>query len=651
MCGIAGLVDTGRRLGPEALEAGARAMADVLVHRGPDAGEVWADPAAGIALGHRRLAIIDLSAEGRQPMHSASGRYVIAYNGEIYNFRALRQALETADEPVRFRGHSDTEVLLAAVERFGLERTLEQVVGMFAFALWDRHAREIHLVRDRLGKKPLYVGWVGEHFLFASELKAFHCHPDFTPKVNRAALVLMLRHSCVPAPHTIFENVFKLPPASRLSLRPNGSNAPRGEALLELVEPYWSALEVAQAGLAEPFRGSEEDALEELDAVLSEAVGERMVSDVPLGAFLSGGVDSSLVVALMQKQSARPVRTFSIGFHEQEFDEAAGAEAVARRLGTEHTELYVTPEEARAVIPDLPTMYDEPFSDQSAVPTFLVARMAREHVTVALSGDGGDEVFGGYQRHYRAGLIERLSLTPVPLRSALAWLVMQIPPAVWDAVLGHHTLHFSDKVHKLADILEDGHNADALYLRMTSHWMQPADLVLGAREPATLLNDPTRRLPIADFATRMMALDAVTFLPDDILTKVDRASMAVSLEARAPLLDQRVFAFAWRLPKAFKVKEGEGKWILRRLLERYVPKALVERPKHGFGIPVGTWLSGPLRDWAEALLAEDRLRREGFFAPQPIRHAWKEHLNGRRNFGYHLWDVLMFQAWQDQWLR
>lgn len=657
MCGIAGLFSQGAASSPDELAEAASRMADTLRHRGPDSAAVWVDAEAGVALGHRRLAVVDLSPDGHQPMVSASGRFVITFNGEIYNFLRLRQDLEQAGH--RFRGHSDTEVLLTAIEHWGLDEALARSAGMFAFALWDRQARWLHLVRDRLGKKPLYFGWVGDRFLFASELKAFHAHPAFAPEVDRGALALLLRHNCVPAPYSIYRDVWKVPPAGRLSLRLNGSNMPHGRDLLQAVEPYWSALAVAEQGAEEALVLGEPEAVDRLDEVLSQAVADRMIADVPLGALLSGGIDSSTVVALMQKQSTRPVRTFSIGFHERGFDEAADAGRVARHLATDHTELYVTLEEARAVIPRLPELYDEPFADPSQIPTYLVSQLARRYVTVALSGDGGDEVFGGYQRHFQAHRLARLNDLPSALRGVAARLLTILPPGGWDRLFGalHPVLPgglrralTGDKVHKFAGILPaDG--LEAAYRAMASHWMDPAAVVRGAVEPPTTLTDLARRPRLDDFEQVMMALDTVTYLPDDILTKVDRASMAVSLEARAPLLDHRVVEFAWRLPLDMKIRNGQGKWILRQVLERYVPRELFERPKHGFNVPIGDWLRGPLRNWAEALLDERRLRNEAFFDPQPIRRTWAEHLSGRRNWAYQLWGVLMFQAWQERWLR
>jgi asparagine synthase (glutamine-hydrolysing) len=650
------MYDAAHRFGEPELRATASGMTEALQHRGPDSSGIWVDPEAGIALGHRRLAIIDLSEEGHQPMVSPNGQLIIVFNGEIYNFRSLRRELIGLGR--HFRGNSDTEVLLAAVEQWGLDEALARMVGMFAFALWDRSWRTLHLVRDRLGKKPLYFGWVGQSFLFASELKAFNAHPGFTPEVDRGALALLLRHNCIPAPYSIYRNIFKLPPAGRLSLRQNGSNAPRGSELLELIEPYWSALAVAERGAATPLAIDEVEATEQLDELLTQAVAERMTADVPLGALLSGGIDSSTVVALMQKQSSPPVKTFSIGVHTR-FDEAPDAKRVARHLGTDHTELYVTPVEAQAVIPRLPDFYDEPFADSSQIPTFLVSKLTRQQVTVALSGDGGDEVFGGYDRHFRGRRLAYLNRLPAILRRSAASLVTALSQedwervfAVFDSVLPPRACRgmVGYKVQKFADILSAENGLHAIYRTTTSHWIEPTAVVRGAVEPTTAVSDPARWPDLKDPVHAMMALDTIGYLPNDILTKVDRASMAVSLEVRSPLLDHRVIEFAWRLPIGMKVRGAMGKWILRRVLDRYVPRDLIERPKQGFGIPLKDWLRGPLREWAEALLAEKRLRDEGFFDPRPIRHAWAEHISGKRNYAYHLWDILMFQAWRERWL-
>ena len=601
-------------------------------------------------------------------MLSACGRYVIVFNGEIYNHRELRGELDGQSYKRTWRGHSDTEVMLAAISRWGLARALERFNGMFAFALWDRDEQVLHLVRDRLGKKPLYYGWMGPVFLFGSELKALRAHPAFRAEIDRGVLTLYLRHNCVPAPLSIYRGVYKLPPGCVVSIDCSShgptsafSPYPRESDLPSFGAPvrYWSPMEVAKRGLAHPFQGSVEEATAQLDSLLRDAVKLRMVADVPLGSFLSGGIDSSTVVALMQAQSERPVRTFTIGFHEAEYDEARCARAVAQYLGTEHTEMYITPEEAMAVIPDLPDLYDEPFSDSSQIPTFLVSRLARRHVTVSLSGDGGDEVFGGYNRHLWCNRIwNRVGWIPKELRGVTARAILAVSPIGWEALFrrlepllpnGLRQRTPGDKLHKLAGILA-ADSPDAMYLGLVSHWKHPASLVVGGFEPRATLTGGQFGPEHGDIAHIMMYLDMVTYLPDDILTKVDRASMGVSLEARAPLLDYRVVEFAWRVPLSMKIRQGQGKWLLRQVLYRYVPRELVERPKAGFSIPIDAWLRGPLRGWAEELLGEPRLRNEGFFDARPIRQKWSEHLAGRRNWQYDLWDILMFQAWMERWM-
>jgi asparagine synthase (glutamine-hydrolysing) len=640
MCGIAGV--WGAAAG--SLSATARSMANAVHHRGPDSSGEWNDVEQCIALAHRRLSILDLSSEGCQPMVSASGRYVIVFNGEIYNFAALRRELEPG---VRFRGGSDTEVLLAAVEEWGIEAAVGRFIGMFAFALWDRAERRLSLVRDRLGIKPLYYGWSQGRLLFASELKAFRAFPGFHGEIDRDAVTLLLRHNCIPAPFSIYRDVRKLPPGTVLAL---------GSPLERCVEPvaYWSAREVAEQGMATPFEGSDADAVDALDTLLRDAVGLRMIADVPLGAFLSGGVDSSVVVALMQQQSSRPIRTFSIGSPDRVYDEAGYAASVARHLGTEHTELCVESKDALDVVPLLGSIADEPFADSSLIPTYIVSALARRHVTVSLSGDGGDELFGGYNRHLWAGRVWRASrLAPMLMRRGARRLLKSVSPGRWDRLYDGaepvlptrmRQRMAGYKIHKLADVLTT-QSPEAMYHALTSHWPDPAAIVAGSSEPVTALNRRGGHPSLASFAARMMYLDLITYLPDDILTKVDRASMAVSLEARVPLLDHRVVEFAWSLPMSMKIRGREGKWILRRVLERYLPRSMFERPKTGFGVPLNSWLRGPLRAWAEELIDERRLQQEGFFDPRAVRSKWQDHLSGRYDWQYHLWDVLMFQAW------
>jgi len=642
MCGIAGIFETAARSSAAGLEDAVVRMSAMIAHRGPDDSGCWVDAAAGIALGSRRLAILDVSPAGHQPMISASGRHVISFNGEIYNFEALRRELSQ----IPFRGHSDTEVLLAAFDMWGIPATLPRLNGMFAMAVWDRMDRALYLARDRFGEKPLYYGWMGPTLLFGSELKSLRVHSSFACELDRNALALYLRHNCIPAPHSIYEGVRKLPAASCLRADTAGLSSAR-------MYSYWNLREIAERGAVDPFRGSIEDAVEHADSLLRQSVRMRMVSDVPLGVFLSGGIDSSTVVALMQAQSGRPVRTFSIGLHESGYNEAEDAHAVAQHLRTEHTELYITPEEALGVIPQLASIYDEPFADSSQIPTFLVSRLARRYVTVALSGDAGDEVFGGYNRYaWTEKLWRRVRWMPQPARRLLANAVTSASPQRWDRffeVLGPALpASFRQrlpgfKVHKMAGVL-DADSLQEIYLRLASHWLDPSALVLGATEPSTLLTDQDEWAEVPTFTEQMMYLDGVTYLQDDILVKLDRASMAVSLEARVPMLDPHVVEFAWSLPLSMKVRGKESKRVLHHLLARYLPSRVFERPKMGFGIPLDGWLRGPLRDWAETLLDEHRLRQEGYFDPRPIREKWEEHLRGR-HWEFHLWDILMFQAW------
>jgi len=628
-------------------------MTRAISYRGPDDEGYFQEEQVGIGLGHRRLSIVDLSPGGHQPMTSPSGRYVIVFNGEVYNHNRLRPELIAAG--FSFRGHSDTEVMLAAIEHWGLQEALPRFIGMFAFALWDRENQTLTLVRDRLGVKPLYYGWIGSVFVFASELKAMTAVPGFDNPIDRDALTLQLRHNYIPAPFSIYRNIRKLPPGTQLRVDLATARAPLDDGTLDQrILPYWSARAAAEEGVQHRLSLSDTDATAELDVLLRDAIGLRMEADVPLGAFLSGGVDSSLVVALMQAQSARPVKTFSIGFHEADYDEARHAKLVASHLGTDHHELYVTAQDALDVVPQLPSMFDEPFSDSSQIPTYLVSKMARQHVTVSLSGDGGDELFSGYTRYAQCGrLWQSVDRVPASLRHGAAamlrggagfWAgIMQLGgPLLPGSLRGKHP---ADTIDRLSALLTMP-SSDALYRRLVSHWERPESIVLGAAgEPPTALTDRRRMADLTDPTERMMFMDLVSYLPDDVLTKVDRASMAVSLEARDPLLDHRLVEFAWRLPMRQKVRDGQGKWLLRQVLYQYVPKVLIERPKQGFGVPIGEWLKGPLRDWAEALLDERRLREEGFFDPAPIRKMWSDHVAGRVNEQYRLWDVLMFQAW------
>jgi len=650
MCGIVGFLSGARGFGGGNAAILVTEMANRIHHRGPNHSGHWVDPAAGIALGHKRLAIVDLSPAGEQPMTSPSGRYVIVYNGELYNHLDLRSSLAEQGHEFAWRGHSDTESLLAAIDIWGVSEALQRAIGMFAFALWDRQERSLILARDRAGEKPLYYGWQGDGpdaaFLFGSELKALALHPAFRGEIDRDSLALFMRHNYVPGPYSIYRGIQKLLPGSFAVLGPRGGDPE--------IHRYWVAEEVARAGVASPFSGSPEEAVDALDLLLRDAVGRQMMSDVPLGAFLSGGIDSSTVVALMQAQSSRPVKTFSIGFHEEAYDEARHAGAVARHLGTDHTEMYVTPEEAMAVIPRLPLIYDEPFADSSQIPTFLVSELARRHVTVSLSGDAGDELFGGYNRYALTQRFWRgIAAIPRPLRQAMARGLRTVSPAAWNrvgAMLRPVTPRkaqlrmIGDKVHKAAGVLASRSVAE-VYHGVASHWRDPPLVVRDAVEPPTYLTGAMPALDGLNEIERMMALDFVSYLPDDILVKVDRASMAVSLESRVPMLDHRVIEFAWRLPLDYKIRGGTTKWPLRQVLYRYVPPALVDRPKMGFGVPIDSWLRGPLRDWAETLLEESRLRQEGFFNAAPIRDLWQAHLAGGVNTPYHLWDVLMFQSW------
>lgn len=655
MCGFTGLI-TSLPGNAGGLEAIATRMALTIQHRGPDDAGAWADTQAGIAFGHRRLSIVDLSPAGHQPMHSATGRYVLVFNGEIYNHQALRAELQDAGAAPEWRGHSDTETLLAACEHWGLEATLKKTVGMFAIALWDMRERTLQLARDRFGEKPLYYGWVGGALVFGSELKALRAYPGFANPVCREALAQYMRFMAVPAPRSIYQGIYKLEPGCLLTVQGMPPPAPPAQPLRPgqahgslQVRRWWSLAEAVEAGARNPL-ADETEAVQALEQQLAEAVALQSLADVPLGAFLSGGVDSSTIVALMQRQSQRPVKTFTIGFDEAGFDEAPHALAVARHLGTEHHEMRVSAAVAQAVIPTLPHMYDEPFADSSQIPTHLVCRAARQQVTVALSGDAGDELFGGYNRYFWGPRIwQRLAWLPLPARQALGHVLAGVSVGAWNAVGTHRVARLGDKVHKLASRLQTVRHIDDLYRSLVSEWADPAQVVKGGRgpliEPASLLDDPLPAAGVDAAPLRMMYRDSMGYLPDDILCKVDRAAMATSLETRVPFLDHRVAELAWRLPLHLKIRGNEGKWALRQVLYRYVPRELIERPKAGFAVPVGQWLRGPLRDWAEALLDPQRLAAEGYFHPDPIRQRWAEHVAGQRDHTPNLWAVLMFQAW------
>lgn len=654
MCGIAGLIDL--ETSQSDLRATAGGMTNSLAHRGPDAGDVWVGE--GIALGHRRLSILDLSPAGAQPMHSACGRFVIAYNGEIYNHLELRRGLEAAGAVPQWRGHSDTETLLAAIAHWGLNDTLRRAAGMFTIALWDRRERRLSLARDRVGEKPLYWGWAGRAIVFGSELKALRQHPDFPRDVCREAVAQYLRFAYVPAPRSIHPGVYKLEPGCILTIDgapptapPNAPMRPGKSHGSLSIRRYWSLHDMIEEGARSRFT-SEGEALATVDGALRQAVARQMVADVPLGAFLSGGIDSSLIVALMQTQSSRPIQTFTVGFENPAFNEAPFAAAVARHLGTEHTELTVTETEAREVIPLLPDMYDEPFADSSQIPTHLVCKAARRSVTVALSGDAGDELFGGYNRYFWGPRIwRRLDWMPLPMRRGLGHAIAAVPVDAWDrlgVLTGGRVTRPGDKAHRLAARLRDVRTMDDLYRSLVSEWPGEQMVPGLGKVGQTLLDDLLPDVLADDASARMMAQDMRTYLPDDILCKVDRAAMAISLETRVPFLDPDVLAASARLPTPMKIRDGQGKWALRQILYRHVPRDLIERPKTGFGIPVGEWLRGPLRSWAEDLLSEENLRRDGLIDPDPVHQAWAEHLSGCRDWTHRLWIILMLMAWRDR---
>ena len=641
MCGIAGLVSA-RPIDAQLLQR----MGDVIAHRGPDDSGTWIDAEAGVGFSHRRLSIVDLSPHGHQPMHSADGRLVLNYNGEVYNHAEIRRELESIGmlPAGGWRGHSDTETIIEAIAAWGVERAVGKFVGMFAFALWDRRERVLSLVRDRFGEKPLYYGWAGKHFVFGSELKSLRLHPDFGGELDRRALGLYAARAYVPAPWSIYRGIFKLVPGTILRLSLREALQPRREPLE--AERYWSYRDVVQSGIADPF-GSETEALEALDLALSEAVKGQSMADVPVGAFLSGGIDSSTVCAVYQRHSPAKIRTFSIGFEEAGFNEADHAREVAAHLGTVHSEHMVTVREAREIIPLLPAIYDEPFADSSQLPTFLVSRFASEKVKVALTGDGGDELFAGYNRHFQAPrLWDRLRRVPRPIRAVAGVSLGAVPQRLWQraaALLPAQHRHLGGKANKALSLASSARSFDDVYAAFLDEWSGEPSPVIGWTEGQGRLDLDLG--PGAADPLRIMYCDAVSYLPDDILCKVDRASMAVSLETRVPFLDHRLAEVAARIPLDLKVRDGNGKHILRQLLYRHVPARLFDRPKAGFAIPVGQWIRGPLRGWAEDLLSPAQLASEGWFDAGRVRRRWEDHLSGRRDSTNAIWAVLMFQAW------
>ena len=652
MCGIAGLF---RPDGGEERELSAIAghMTDALAYRGPDAVGYWTNAAAGVAFGHRRLSVLDLSPAGSQPMHSDCGRLTVTFNGEIYNHLDIRSELEASGAAPNWRGHSDTETLLCAIRHWGVGAALQRFSGMFAFALWDDRERTLTLARDRFGEKPLFYGWSGGDLVFGSELKALAAHPEWSPSLDRKALTSFMRYSYVPAPSSIWSGIRKLPPGSCVSFR---ADAAAGQ--MPSPKPYWSLREVVVAAQAGRIT-DEGEAVGELRRLLSIAIKRQCLSDVPLGAFLSGGIDSSTIVALMQAQASQPVRTFTIGFREDAFDEAAEARKVAAHLGTAHTELYVDPETARNVIPKLPTMYDEPFADSSQIPTHLVSALARQHVTVALSGDAGDELFGGYNRHvWGNSLNARFGAMPAALRRIVGMLLRAVSPepAGTIARLAEPLLperlkvrRAGDQLAKLARVIGSA-SADDMYRELCSIDSDPARTIVGGEEGRSWSFAEMGKVRVElDPLDRMTLADALSYLTDDILQKVDRAAMAVALETRVPFLDKDVVAFAARIPPGMKVRDGRGKWLVRQVLYQHVPQDLVDRPKTGFGIPIDDWLRGPLRSWAGDLLSPARLKAQNLFSVGVVTSRMTEHMSGRRNHGYWLWNVLMAQAWHDEW--
>ncbi len=649
MCGIAGIYTFDHKPDRDYLNQNIKDMTSAIKTRGPDSDGVWQDVDAPIALGHRRLSILDLSPAGHQPMESNSGRYMISYNGEVYNFKDLRKKLETIHSVI-LNGDSDTEVLLACIEVYGFKKTLEEINGMFAFALWDRKDKVLYLARDRFGKKPLYIGWAGSNLVLGSELKSLCAHPEFSRDVDRASLTSYMRFGYVPAPQCIYKQVWQLPAGGMMALDVNMLRG--GQDLMPLIESYWNHKAAVVAAKENPITNTD-NIVDEFEELLSTCVRQRMVSDVPLGAFLSGGIDSSTIVALMQESSTKPIKTYSIGFEEAGFNEAQYAKKVATHLGTDHHELYLSAKDSLDVLPLLPEIYDEPFADASAIPTYLVSKFASDSVTVALSGDGGDEMLGGYERYLSGTKAWKITQNiPNNLRKPFSQMISSVSPKTWNKLRPNNP-QFGAHIHKFASILEKKCEGD-VYMSLVSSWQRPKQCVIDGSEAVIPLVDPDMQIEDLSFVENMMYWDSLSYMNGDILTKVDRASMAVSLEARAPLLDQRIYDFAWRLPMEYKIRakgsQSQGKWILRQVLNKHVPAELFERPKQGFGVPIADWLRGELKDWAEDLLDEYELKAQGLLNYKLINSMWEEHKQGRGNHTNKLWNVLMFQAWHRHWI-
>lgn len=639
MCGIAGLWDITDTNKADLVKIG-RHMAQTIAHRGPDSDGLWVDEANNSpVLVHRRLAILDLSADGAQPMHSKSNRYTLVYNGEIYNYSDIKSDLEALGHS--FKGFSDTEVFLGAIDQWGLNLALQKINGMFAIALWDHKEKELHLIRDRMGKKPLYIGWAGKSLVFASELKALHAVPEFQTQLNHDALHDFLNFGYVIAPRTIYHNIVQLLPASRLTI--TQETLRNRDNLISLMQPYWRP----EDHMKSSSMGTRDDiaTIDEFEELLSTCIRQRMVSDVPLGAFLSGGLDSSAVVALMQKNSRHPVKTFTIGFNDKQYNEAEHARAIAAHIGTDHHEIYLDPKQAMEVIPILPQMFDEPFADASQIPTYLVSQFTKKHVTVALSGDGGDEMLGGYNRHMSAPAIwNKMRLIPSLFRPLVSSVLSHVPASRWPSSIRSKHPQFEDALPKLVRML-GCKSEQELYFRLLGR-SPIVDKLLHHKCSSTYQLSS----PVSDFIDKLMYWDSQVYLPNDVLTKVDRTTMAVSLEARAPLLDYRIFEYCWQLPLEMKIRDGQGKWLLRQVLARHVPRKLFERPKQGFSVPIADWLRGGLRDWAEDLLSPSNIQKDGYLNAALVSQLWQEHISKRRNHSEILWNILMFQAWKQRWL-